>query len=75
MMDGPFNDIPLLRSELLPKAFGLGVGILCEDEEQLQAALIQAISQEELFIIRACVTPGTYSPALLRLTDALKKRL
>ncbi len=75
MMDGPFNDIPLLRSELLPKAFGLGVGILCEDEEQLQAALIQAISQDELFIIRACVTPGTYSPALLRLTDALKKRL
>ena len=75
MIDGPFNDIPSLRAEELPKAFGVGVGILCETEQALYDALTQAIANDELFIIRACVPPGTYSPGLRRLTDALKKRV
>lgn len=75
MMDGPFNDIPALRAEELPKAFGLGVGILCETEQEFHAAMTQASASDELFIIRACVPRGTYSPGLLRLTDALKKRV
>jgi len=75
MIDGPFNDIPSLRAEELPKAFGRGVGILCETEEELFKALSQASSTDELFIIRACVPPGTYSPGLMRLTNALKTRV
>jgi len=75
MIDGPFNDIPSLRAEELPKAFGVGVGILCETEEALFAALTQAKENNDLFMIRACVPKGTYSPGLLRLTDALKKRV
>ncbi len=75
MMDGPFNNIPLLRSEILPMAFGTGKGFLCETEEDLDAALKEATSQNDLFIIRACVPQGKISPALTRLTDALKKKI
>ena len=75
MIDGPFNDIPSLRAEELPKAFGVGTGILCETEDALQAALAKAMATDDLFIIRACVPQRTYSPGLLRLTDALKKRV
>jgi indolepyruvate decarboxylase len=75
MIDGPFNDIPSLRAEELPKAFGVGVGILCETEESLFTALTQAKENNDLFIIRACVPKGTYSTGLLRLTNALKKRV
>lgn len=75
MMDGPFNDIPLLRSERLPEAFGTGKGVLCETEESLQAALHEATAHDRLTIIRASVPSGKYSPALVRLTDALKKKI
>lgn len=75
MMDGPFNNIPLLRSEILPTAFGAGKGFLCGTEGELDAALKEATSQDDLFIIRACVPKGKISPALTRLTDALRKRI
>jgi TPP-dependent 2-oxoacid decarboxylase len=75
MMDGPFNNIPMLRAEILPTAFGRGKGILCETEDALAAALSEATTTEDLYIIRACVPPGKYSPALIRLTDALKKKI
>jgi len=75
MIDGPFNNIPLLRSEELPKAFGVGVGYQCETEEELYTALQQAIQNDDLCIIRACVPLGKYSPGLVRLTDALRKRV
>lgn len=75
MMDGPFNDIPLLKAEELIKAFGLGTGILCESEGDFFHAITQAISNDDLYIIRACVPKYGYSPALVRLTDALKKRI
>jgi TPP-dependent 2-oxoacid decarboxylase len=75
MTDGPFNDIPKLYSEELPKAFGFGQGFLCKTEDQLHHALNKAKNTNELFIIRACVSKGEYSPGLLRLTAALKKRV
>jgi indolepyruvate decarboxylase len=75
MMDGPFNDIPLLKAEELIKPFGLGIGILCEREIDFFQAITQAVSNEDLYIIRACVPKDGYSPALVRLTDALKKRI
>ena len=75
MMDGPFNNIPLLRSEILPTAFGAGTGFLCETEEEFDAALKEALAKDDLFIIRACVPQGKISSALTRLTDALKKKI
>lgn len=75
MMDGPFNNVPPLRSELLPAAFGVGKGFLCETEKEFSEALKEATSVSDLFIIRARVPKGKISPALTRLTDALKKRI
>ena len=75
MDDGPFNDIPALRSEELPRAFGGGAGLLCNSEDELHAALSTATQTEEFFIIRARVPKGQYSPGLIRLTSALKKRI
>lgn len=75
MADGPFNNIPSLRSEELPKAFGVGVGLLCNTEDQLHAALTKAVQTDDLFIIRACVPQGQFSSGLVRLTTALKSRI
>ncbi|WP_114637023.1 hypothetical protein [Polynucleobacter necessarius] len=75
MIDGPFHDLPALKAELLPQAFGVGKGYLCETEDQLQSALEAATAVNELCIIRACVPSGQYSPGLLRLTSALKTRV
>jgi TPP-dependent 2-oxoacid decarboxylase len=73
MTDGPFNNIPTLRAEELPKAFGKGCGILCKTEDEFHHALSRAMQTDDLFIIRACVPIGTYSPGLIRLTSALRK--
>ncbi len=75
MADGPFNNIPSLRAEQLPKAFGVGQGYLCKTEDELHAALTKAMHANELFMIRACVPLGQYSPGLVRLTTALKKKI
>ena len=75
MLDGPFNDIPALRAEELPKAFGLGVGRRCETEDAFAAALSEAVETDELTIIRACVPQRATSPALARLTAAMGKRV
>lgn len=75
MADGPFNDIPLLKSEELPKAYGIGRGFLCQTEDDLFGALEQAMGADELVIIRSRVPKGEYSAGLIRLTDAMKKRI
>jgi TPP-dependent 2-oxoacid decarboxylase len=75
MMDGDFNDIPPLRAELLPEVFGTGLGWLATTEDELDLALAEAMASTGLGIIRAVVPQGDRSPALLRLTDALGKRV
>ena len=75
MKDGAFNDIPALQAELLPSVFGTGRGWLATTEDELDAALAEAVASDELCIIRAVVPQGDRSPALLRLTDALGKRV
>lgn len=75
MLDGAFNDIPPLSAEKLPAVFGTGRGWLATTEGELDAALGEAMASDELCIIRALVPKGDRSPALLRLTDALGKRL
>jgi indolepyruvate decarboxylase len=75
MKDGSFNDIPALKAEMLPGVFGTGQGWLATTEGELDAALSAAMAADELCIIRAVVPKGDRSPALLRLTDALGKRV
>jgi thiamine pyrophosphate-dependent acetolactate synthase large subunit-like protein len=48
---------------------------LANTEDELDAALTEAMASDELCIVRAVVPQGDRSPALLRLTDALGKRV
>ncbi len=75
MKDGPFNDIPPLKAESLPAVFGTGRGWLATTEGELDRALTEAMAADELCIVRACVPKGDRSPALLRLTEALGRRV
>ena len=75
MMDGSYNDIPHISAEKLPDVFGVGHGWLATTEDELDAALTEAMATDELCIIRAVVPKHDRSPALTRLTDALKKRV
>lgn len=75
MIDGSFNDIPCLKSELLPEAFGYGKGFLCQTEDELDIAIKEAVETNSLFIIRACVPRGKHSHALTRLANAVKHKV
>jgi len=75
MKDGPFNDIPPMKAERLPEVFGTGRGWLADTEDELDAALTEALATNELCIIRVRVPKGDRSPALLRLTEALGKKV
>ena len=55
--------------------FGVGVGMLCNTEDELHSALSKATQTDDLFIIRARVPQREYSPGLVRLTSALKNRI
>ncbi|MGI9196082.1 MAG: thiamine pyrophosphate-binding protein [Candidatus Nanopelagicales bacterium] len=75
MMDGTFNDVPPIAAEKLVDVFGVGKGWLATTEDELDTALTEAMATDDLCIIRACVPRTDRSPALGRLTDALKKRV
>jgi TPP-dependent 2-oxoacid decarboxylase len=75
MLDGPFNDIPLFKSELLTLSFDLGKGFVCVTENEFYQSFLEAKNSDQLCIIRACVPQHQYSPALVRLTNALKKKV
>jgi TPP-dependent 2-oxoacid decarboxylase len=75
MLDGPFNDVPALAAEHLPAVFGTGQGFLCDTESELHEALKKSVATNTLSIIRARIPKGKYSPALIRLTDALRKKI
>ncbi|CAB4951964.1 unannotated protein [freshwater metagenome] len=75
MLDGPFNDLPPMRHEDLPRVFGTGRGVVCDTENELAVAMAEAVRDEELVIVHVRVPRGVPSHALTRLTDALKKRV
>ena len=75
MLDGAFNEIPTLSSELLPDIIGSGKGHLCATETELALALAEAIASHQVAVIRAKVPKRQTSAALHRLTAALAKRV
>ncbi len=75
MLDGAFNDIPRLRAELLPDVFGRGRGWHASTRQELAQALREAISLDDLAVIRVTVPKGQPSAALTRLTEALRRRV
>jgi len=74
IMDGPFNDIPVMAVDRLPAAFGTGRGFDVHTRSELDEALGQAIDSDELCMLRVHLPKDGRSPALERLGEALRAR-
>jgi len=74
ILDGPFNDIAQMAPERLVDVFGTGRGWKVTTERELDAALVDAIADDGLCIIRAVLPKDGRSAALSRLGEALASR-
>jgi len=74
IMDGPFNDIPVMAVDRLPAVFGTGRGFDVKTRAELDEALGQAVDSDELCILRVHLPKEGRSPALERLGEALRAR-
>jgi indolepyruvate decarboxylase len=74
ILDGPFNDIAQMAPERLVDVFGTGRGWKVTTERELDAALVDAIADYGLCIIRAVLPKDGRSAALSRLGEALASR-
>ncbi len=75
IMDGVYNDIPSLAAEELVKVFGRGRGFFVKTENDLDAALTEAMATEDLIIIRVQLPKYARSAGLSRLGEALAQRV
>jgi indolepyruvate decarboxylase len=74
--DGPFNDIPLWDYHKLPELFRGGRGFEIRTEEDLDRSLKEALENKASFsLLNIHLEPTDVSPALIRLTKRLAKRL
>lgn len=74
ILDGRFNDILTWQYSLIPNIVGGGKGFIVETEEQFDDALLYAESNTECFcILDIRLDINDKSPALQRLTEALRK--
>jgi TPP-dependent 2-oxoacid decarboxylase len=74
ILDGRFNDILTWKYSLIPEILGGGKGFIVETEEQFEEALLYAESNTECFcILDIRLDINDKSPALQRLTEALRK--
>ncbi len=76
LADGPFNDIPLWNYHRLPDLFRGGWGFEIRTEVELDQALKAALENKDAFsLLNIHLEPDDVSPALVRLTKRLAKRL
>jgi TPP-dependent 2-oxoacid decarboxylase len=77
MLDGPFNDVLLWNYYRIPEIIGHGKGFLIQTEDQLEESLLAAenIYSQELCILDVHLDIHDGSPALLRLTESLGKKV
>lgn len=74
ILEGPFNEIPALAAEKLVAVIGSGKGWLVETERELDSALTEAFTSDEIGIIRVRLPKTARSAALSRLGAALSAR-
>lgn len=74
IMDGPFNDIPVMAVDRLPETFGTGRGFDVKTRAELDDVLRQAVESNELCILRVHLPKDGRSAALERLGQALRAR-
>jgi indolepyruvate decarboxylase len=76
MLEGPFNDLHPWRYHRVPEVLGAGRGFDIETEEQLDEALQASREHADGFcLLNVHLDPHDSSPALQRLTSALRKRV
>ena len=77
MLDGPFNDVLRWNYYRIPEIIGHGKGFLIQTEDQLEESLLAAenIYSQELCILDVHLDIHDGSPALLRLTESLGKKV
>lgn len=76
MLDGPFNDVQPWAVSELTQVIGAGKGYSVDTESAFLAALRAALAdRENLAIIHVHLAADDFSPALLRLTSNLRKRV
>ncbi|SCY35458.1 alpha-keto acid decarboxylase family protein [Desulfoluna spongiiphila] len=76
MLDGPFNDIHPWNFSLVPELLSAGKGFHVNTEAQLERALAKAEAYLDGFtIIHVSIDRDDRSPALLRLSERLAKRV
>jgi indolepyruvate decarboxylase len=76
LQDGPFNDIPLWDYHRLPDLFRGGWGFEIRTEVELDQSLKAALENKDAFsLLNIHLEPDDVSPALVRLTKRLAKRL
>jgi TPP-dependent 2-oxoacid decarboxylase len=76
MLDGSFNDVPLVKYSRIPELLNAGRGFEVETEDQLDEALRSAKAYTDAFcILDVHLDPDDRSFALQRLSHALGKRV
>ena len=75
LLDGPFNDIANWSYHRITEMIGGGIGYNVSTEGELETAIYNALSSDKLNIISVELGSKDISPALLRMTDGLSKRV
>jgi TPP-dependent 2-oxoacid decarboxylase len=76
MLDGPFNDVHPWAVTEITKLIGAGRGYSVHTEADLVAAVREALGDTgQMAIIHIHLAADDFSPALVRLTEALGKRV
>ena len=70
-----FNDIFEWDYHKIPELFGRGKGFLVNTEMELEEAVDYAIESKEFSIVNVVLDKADVTPALLRMTESLSKRL
>jgi indolepyruvate decarboxylase len=75
LLEGSFNDIQNWNFENMPLLVGGGKGAKATTEDELDAALSQALVCKEPFIINTVIERGDFTPALSRMFSKLAKKV
>lgn len=75
LLDGKFNDLRNWNYHKVTDMMGGGKGAIVTTEEELDAAVNEAVSSKELYLINVVVEADDISPALRRIVESLAKKV
>jgi indolepyruvate decarboxylase len=75
LLDGGFNDIRKWHYHKVTEMIGGGRGCMVQTEDELEAAVKEALDSKDLFVINVVLGKKDISEGLRRMTEALCKRI